>query len=377
LMEELAEACDTKTELTRFYGNHTLAFFGLAPENLHFLTPGEEGLVNYRLVSNVAVVPGDPVCAPEAFERVTRSFLDFCALHHWRVAFYQTYPDHLSIYRALKLRAFKIGEEAIIHPQSFTLNGPAMANVRISTRRAERDEVAIHWYEGVPPAEVMLQLEQISDAWLELKAGQRISEMGFSMGRLEELPNAAKRADALVSISPLASTPHKVAPRVVTGVAITSSGKPCAFVTFTPIYGSLATHATASGKLSEVQNWGWTLDLMRRAPDAPPGVIELLLVRAIERFRSCGAQIVSLGMVAMADTRQEMTASQRQLATFITDRLHLLESRRTLFKFKQKFHPHWESRYIVTSTTLALPKIALAILRLRNYSGGGLVRLLK
>lgn len=377
MKEELVEVDDAKAELTRFYGNHTLAFFGLAPENLHFLTPGEEGLVNYRLESKVAVVPGDPVCAPEAFERVTRNFLDYCALHNWRVAFYQTYPDHLPTYRALKLRAFKIGEEAIIHPQTFTLNGPAIANVRISTRRAERDEVAIHWYEGVPPIEVMHQLEQISDAWLKLKDGQRPSEMGFSMGRLEELPETAKRADTLACISPLASASHRVAPRVVTGVATTGSGKPCAFVTFTPIYGSLATNATAPGNLREVQNWGWTLDLMRRVPDAPPGVIELLLVRAIERFRSCGAQIVSLGMVAMADTRQEMTPSQRQLGSFVTDRLHLVESRRTLFNFKQKFHPRWESRYIVTSTTLGLPKIALAILRLRNYSGSGLLRLLK
>ena len=158
---------------------------------------------------------------------------------------------------------------------------------------------------------------------------------------------------------------------------MTGSGKPCAFVTFIPIYGSLATNAAAPGNLSEVQNWGWTLDLMRRVPDAPPGVIELSLVRAIERFRSCGAQIVSLGMVSMADTHQEMTPSQRQLASFVTDRLHLLESRRTLFKFKQKFHPRWESRYIVINSTLALPKIALAVLRLRNYAGGGLVKLIK
>jgi len=366
-MEELVEACDTKGELTRSYGNHTLAFFGLAPENLHFLTPGEEGLVNYRLERNVAVVPGDPVCAPESIERVTRSFLDFCALHGWWVAFYQTNPDYLSTYRALKLRPFKIGEEAIIHPQTFTLNGSLMANVRISARRAERDEVDIHWYEGEPPAEVMHQLEQVSDAWLKLKAGQHTSEMGFSTGRLEELPGTAKRADTLASISPLSSTSPKVAPRVVTGVAITNSGKPCAFVTFIPIYGSPDIDATLPGNPREMQNWGWGLDLMRRTPDAPPGVIELLLVRAIEHFRSCGAQIVSLGMVAMADTHQEMSPGQRQLASFVSDRLHLLENRRTLFNFKQKFHPHWESRYIVTNTTLALPKIALAILRLRNY----------
>jgi lysylphosphatidylglycerol synthetase-like protein (DUF2156 family) len=387
------QAYDTKAELIRYYGSHTLAFFGLAQQNLHFLAPGEEGLVNYRLESNVAVVLGDPVCAPEAFERVTRSFLDFCTLRNWRVAFYQTYPDHLSAYRALKLHAFKIGEEALIDPQTFTLNGSAIANVRISARRAERDDVVIHWYEGVLPVEVMNQLEHISNAWLEHKTGQQTSEMGFSMGRLEELPNTAERAEMLASISQPSNTSQIVAPRVVTAVATTSSSKPCAFVTFIPVYGSLTHNAATTGNQSEVlgtnpslqrhcvstaspsaamqgEGWGWTLDLMRRAPDAPPGVIELLLVRAIERFRLCGAHIVSLGMVAMADTQQEMAPSQRQLATFVTDRLHLLESRHTLFNFKQKFHPCWESRYIVINSTLALPKIALAILRIRNYAGG-------
>ncbi len=248
-MEELAETYDTKAELTRFYGNHTLAFSGLAPENLHFLSPGEEGLVNYRLANRVAVVPGDPVCAPASIERVTRSFLDYCAIRGWKVAFYQTNPDYLSIYRTLKLRSFKIGEEAIIDPQTFTLNGSAMANVRISVRRAERDEVLIHWFDGEPPSEVMRQLEQISEVWLKLKSGQSASEMGFSTGRLEDLPDAAKRADTLAGIFPLSTITHKSAPRVVTGIAMTSSGKPCAFVTFTPIYGSLSTNANQPGQL--------------------------------------------------------------------------------------------------------------------------------
>ena len=366
-MKELADAYDTKAELTRFYGNHSLAFLGLAPENLHFLAPGEEGVVSYRLANKVAVVSGDPLCKPGSIEHVTRSFLDFCTLCGWRVAFYQTNPDYLSTYRALKLRSFKIGEEAVIDPQTFTLNGPAMANVRISVRRAERDNVVIHWYEGEPSIEVMDQLAQISDVWLKLKAGQHTSEMGFSTGRLEELPVTAKRADMLAGISPVSDASRRAAPRVVTEVAMTSSGKPCAFVTFIPIYGSLATKEVAPGDLPDVQNWGWALDLMRRTPDAPPGVIELLLVHAIERFRSCGAQTVSFGMAAMADTHQEITPRQHQLASFVMDRLHLLENRRTLFNFKQKFHPRWESRYIVTNTTLALPKIALAILRLRNY----------
>jgi phosphatidylglycerol lysyltransferase len=126
---------------------------------------------------------------------------------------------------------------------------------------------------------------------------------------------------------------------------------------------------TATDNQSGSQGWGWTLDLMRRAPDAPPGVMELLLVRAIERFQSCKAQVVSLGLAAMADTKQEITSGQRMLTSFAADLGLFKIAEETLFKFKEKFCPSWESRYIITNTNLALPKVALAIMRVRNGSG--------
>src|SRR5881275_3707221 len=376
-IEQDVQAWHPEEELMRNYGSNSLAFFGLAPENRHFLTPDSAGLVNYRLVSNVAVVLGDPVCSPEAYEQVTQSFLDFCAHQKWHVAFYQAASEHVAAYRARNLHAFKMGEEAILYPQTFTLRGSAMANVRISSRRAERDGVTLHWYQGVPPREVMRQLEQVSSAWLEHKTGSHAAETGFSTGRLDEVIESAQRADAIAHLSvPIHNSPRAV-PRLVTGVATTSAGTACAFVTFTPIYGGVTPETTTPGNQSSGQGWGWSLDLMRRVPDAPPGVMELLLVRALERFQSCGAHVVSFGLVALADTSQEMTPVERKLVSLATDGLHLMEHRETLFNFKQKFQPSWQSRYLVTNTTLALPKIALAVLRLRNYSGGGVARLLR
>ncbi|HEV2579558.1 MAG TPA: DUF2156 domain-containing protein, partial [Ktedonobacteraceae bacterium] len=223
----------TEAELTRTYGDHTLAFFGLAPENEHFLAPGGRGLVNYRLMNNVAVVAGDPLCAPEEVEQVTRSFLRFCASHHWSVAFYQAGPDNLAIYRVLKMRPMKMGEEAILAPQTFTVQGAALANVRTSCRRAEREGIRVEWYEGVPPAAVMQQLEGVSSAWLESKAGKQTEESGFSTGRLGEVEISALRADRVAEMT-MPSHPALPAPQLVTGVAFTSSSEACAFVTFTP-----------------------------------------------------------------------------------------------------------------------------------------------
>ena len=360
-----------EAELLRLYGGHTLSFFGLAPKQRHFLAPGGTGLVNYQLTRKVAVVLGDPVCAPEAREQTTRSFLDFCALHRWRVAFYQASPERLAVYRSLRLRAFKMGEEAILYPQTFTLQGSALANVRTSCRRAEREGVRIQWYEGVPPLEGMQHLEDISRVWLDQKAGKQATERGFGMGRVDELTESAERAEMIAAISTPAPVLPLAAPRLLTAVAKMGTGQPCAFVTFTPIYGCLASEAMVPGRQSEMQGWGWTLDLMRRVRNAPPGVMELLLVRAMERFRLCGAHRVSLGLVALADSRQEMTVAGRALASFVTDRMALLRSSRTLFAFKQKFDPCWESRYLVANTTLGLPNIVRAALQLRNSSGDG------
>jgi len=63
-----------------------------------------------------------------------------------------------------------------------------------------------------------------------------------------------------------------------------------------------------------------------------------------------------------------MTAAGR-LGSFVTRRLGLFEPSQALFNFKQKFHPTWESQYLVANTTLGLPKIARAVLHLRNSSG--------
>jgi phosphatidylglycerol lysyltransferase len=379
LKEQLAQAQHIDTlqveeELTRNYGYHSLAFFGLNADNLHFVAPGGEGVVHYRLANNVAVVPGDPICEPGAFERVTRSFLDFCAQQKWPVVFYQAYPEHLAAYQALNLRAFKIGEEAIIHPSTFTLNGSAMANVRTSCRRAQREGITIQTFEGIPPTNVMPQLEHISNTWLESKAA---SETAFSTGRFDQLAENAELGDKVTSIAASRPDRPQAVPRLVTEVAVTGSGKACAFVTFVPIYGVLISEPVMTDNQSSVQGWGWSLDLMRRLPDAPPGVMELLLVHAIERFRAQEARIISLGLAPMADTRQEMASSQQRLAAFVSDQLHLLEGRRTLFSFKQKFHPHWESRYIVISSILALPKTIRAVMQLRNYSGAAVMGLLK
>jgi lysylphosphatidylglycerol synthetase-like protein (DUF2156 family) len=352
----------TIAELTRAYGHYSLAFFGLAPEQERFLASGGRGLVNYRLINHTAVVLGDPLCAPEIVEPVTRSFLAFCASSRWNVAFYQASAAFLAHAHALNLRALKMGEEALLLPQTFTLQGAALANVRNSCRRAEREGIEIQWYEGIPPEAVFQQLAGISRAWLKQKGGEQALERGFSVGTFADILMSARRADWIADTSRPCSDVRLV-PSLVTAVALTRTGKACAFLTFTPLYGGVSENPGMP------HGWGWALDLMRRDPDAPPGVMELLLMQAMERFRLAGASTVSLGLAALSDTRQEITPVKRRVAAVLAHRMALFENRQTLFAFKQKFHPVWESRYVVAHTMRAWPHVALAVHQLRTSSG--------
>ncbi|HLI89892.1 MAG TPA: phosphatidylglycerol lysyltransferase domain-containing protein [Ktedonobacteraceae bacterium] len=355
-------------ELVRDNGAQTLSFFALAPQNLRYLAPGGTGVVNYRVSGSVAVVLGDPICIPGASEHVMRNFLELCTLHDWLVTIYMAHPEYLPLYYRLGLHAFKIGEEALLNPQTFTCSGSAMANVRTSARRAEREQVEIRWYEGVVPAHILKQMQLLSQQWLEDKGvSKHTPEMGFSMGRLSELDEAAKRADAIANTPTTGGErPRDFIPRLLTAVAFDRSERVCAFVTFTPIYGVLCEQMTDSAKDARRRGWGWGVDLMRRSHFAPPGIMELLLVRAIERFRAMGADVLSLGVIALADTKREMTPVQQYVARSLSQHIHFLETHRTLMNFKMKFHPEWQSRYMVLSNTLSLPRVALALLRVHQ-----------
>jgi phosphatidylglycerol lysyltransferase len=354
-------------ELVRDFGNETLSFFGLAPENAYYLAPCGDGVVNYRLSGNVAVLPGDPVCKPGAFENVIGHFLNFCQRERCHLAIYQVHPAYLPLYRKLDLHSFKIGEEAILHPQAFTLSGKALANVRQSSRKAERAGVMLCWYDGSPPHKIVDQLQELSQVWLAETFGKGEIEMGFSLGRVSQLPAMAARAEIVADrLTPSKEDVLEVLPRLITGVAFDRAGQACAFVTCTPIYGTVQTPSTETGQCPQRHGWGWALDMMRRKPDAPYGVIDLLITRALQRCHMAGAEVFSLGLIALADNNQEMMPMQRELTSCIAPHIHLLKLHHMLMPFKQKFQPTWESRYLVISDSLALPKVVRALLRVHQ-----------
>ncbi len=91
--------------------------------------------------------------------------------------------------------------------------------------------------------------------------------------------------------------------------------------------------------------------------------MELLLARSIEYLKIYGAEMVSLGLAPLSNANNEDISFLDSSVDFLTHRFGNLSKSQSLFNFKKKFQPTWESRYLVFSHTLTLPKIGWALFK--------------
>ncbi|HTI14486.1 MAG TPA: phosphatidylglycerol lysyltransferase domain-containing protein [Dictyobacter sp.] len=307
--------------LTQHYGTNSISYFALSEEKSYFFSTSHNCVISYVLQGSTAVVAGDPIGPENALHDAIQQFVSFCQEQDWTIVFWQVRKEIACIYRSMGLRLLKIGEDAIVNPQTFTLKGNAMSNVRSSAKRAEKDGVHVVIYRGqVTDLTQLEQMDLISRYWLTSKGG---SEMGFSMGHF---------------------TPQGDEEQLY-ALAVDTNNKVHAFVSFIPIYG----------------RYGWGLDLMRRAEHCAPGTMELLLARTIEYMKNLGAQMASLGLAPLSNANEEDETFLGTSIDFLTERFGNPSKNQSLFNFKKKFHPTWESRYLVYSDALSLPKIGWAL----------------
>src|SRR5690348_2143475 len=251
----------TVAALTRHHGKNSISYFALEVGKAYFFSASGKTVISYVLEGNVAVVAGDPIGPEEEMLAAIQEFMAYCQEQDWTVVFWQVRDVTLDLYRAAGLHMLKIGEDAIVNTHTFTLAGKAMANVRASAKRAEKEGVRVVFWRGhVCDVDLLAQMEQISRSWLARKGG---SEMGFSMGRFDPFCDSEQ----------------------MYALAVDAENRVHAFVTFVPIYG---------------RNGGG-LDLMRRAENPPPGTMERLLAGSTEHLGKEGADVVSLGLPPLSD----------------------------------------------------------------------------
>jgi phosphatidylglycerol lysyltransferase len=310
-------------QLVEAHGRSVLARLVLLPDKSYYFSPGG-AVIGYAVRSGVAVALGDPIGPDAEMLAAIQGFQRYAQRHGWRAAFYQTLPDHLAHYQAAGLDVVRVGHEAVVDLATFTLTGGANKPLRNAINRLTKlgqRAVVLH-----PPylAELLSELEEISDEWLTMLHS---SEKRFSVGWFDR---------DYLGEGPIA-------------VVYTASGEISAFANIVRGY----------------QRNEASVDLMRRRADLENGTMDLLFVTMLDWAKQQGFATFNLGLSAFSGIGEQPTDPALEKAmNYIYEHLDQFYNFKGLHEYKEKFHPHWEPRYLAYPGVVSLPAVLAALVRL-------------
>ena len=285
------------------------------------------GLLMYAVSGRSWVSFGDPIGTPEEQTELAWRLKEMADRHGGSPVFYEVGSAHLPIYLDLGLSLFKIGEEARVPLDNFSLEGGERRGIRRALGMVERKGGV---FELVPPDQVQAllpELERVSNAWL---ASKHTREKGFSLGffdptYLSRFPIAVVRREGRI-------------------------------VAFANVW-----LAPAREEIS--------VDLMRQESDAPHGVMEFLFVHLMLWGKEQGYRWFNMGMAPLSGfQRRALAPLWSRIGALLYRHGEHFYNFQGLRQYKAKFDPAWEPKYIACQGGLALPRVLLNVAAL--ISGG-------
>lgn len=304
----------------------TSAALALLGDKRLMLSEARDGFLMYGVSGRTWVALGDPL-GPEPSQReLAWRFREAADQHGAWPVFYEVSTHHLPLYIDLGLTLFKMGEEAIVPLQTFSLEGGSRRGLRRTQKELQKVGATFEIVSAESVAPLLPELRAISDEWLAAKAAR---EKGFSLGRFDE-PYLQHFPMALVRIDS-----HLVA--------------------FANVW-------TGNGR-------ELSIDLMRYSNAAPRAVMEYLFIEIMLWGRAHQFQRMSLGMAPLSGLEDRTLASRwNRFAGLLYRHGEHFYNFRGLRTYKEKFDPIWEPRYLATPAGLALPRVLTNVTSL--ISGG-------
>ena len=111
---------------------------------------------------------------------------------------------------------------------------------------------------------------------------------------------------------------------------------------------------------------GRVLDLMRRAPNGPPGAVEACIAEAAVAFRAAGARTLSLGLAPLTGLDTSSPVFEERVLAIAGKLVHPWYDVDGLARFKNKFDPYWIPRFGATRRRRDLIGFVISLLRIHT-----------
>ena len=176
VLQSVEERREVRTALER-HGDDSLDFFALRRDKSWFFSASRRSFLAYRVVGGAALVSGEPVGPAEELGPLVEEFRRLCRVRGWRLAVLNVRDDSLPFFHSLGLRSVKLGDEAVIRPETFSLEGRPIRKVRQSVTRLHRAGYRVDVLRaGEVGDDLRAELERVSDEWRG-----NAPERGFTM----------------------------------------------------------------------------------------------------------------------------------------------------------------------------------------------------
>ena len=308
--------------IVREWGDDTLDYFALRRDKNYFFSRDGRSLIAYLYVRGTAMVAADPIGPREDTAQTIDEFLAFCAERGWRVAFFAVREADAELYKERNMHPIYLGDEAIVHPHRFSLDGAEMKVARTAVKHIAKR----HSFELIAETEageaLIAELNEISAEWRDGSP-----ERGFTMELGEDVEGT--NPDFVIAVA-----------------KEKDDGRVAGFLRFVPVYGDEP---------------GYSLDLMRRRPDSANGLTEFLIAEASLALGARGFQRLSLNFAAwgrLLDSAEDAGLSGK-LQRLMAKGLNPFFQIQSLRDFNQKFDPEWVPRSVVIDDVSDLPRVAM------------------
>ncbi len=313
--KEASEAKNLALELVNKYGSSPLDYFKTYFDKTYFFSDNKEAFVSYAIAGDYAVVLDNPVAANESeLLKIICEFEGYCKINNLETVYYRVSEEGIKVHQSLGKRTLLIGQEAVLDLESFNLDGGEKKPMRNALNKVEKSGFTSRVYEPPLKEGLLQKLKLVSEEWLDSGKEEELFSQGMFMW------NELKQQTVI--------TVENAEEKVV------------AFINIIPDY------AMSEG----------TYDLQRKLNDAPNGVMDFVLVKMFEYFKSRGIRYVNLGLVPMSGIEKGKDIAESTIK-FMYEQLPQFAHFKGLRDYKEKFNPSWHNKFLVYNHSYDLVRL--------------------